>query len=153
MKSRFKSRVVFGIAPLLVASALAISLPSSSFADSSVAQCSSDLNSYLASRTSYLALPKPTASDYKILSALFVNAKNERAACLKEINSSYNSQLQEIRAKYALLFKNSDKNLIASLKTQRDSELAEATLTRDNAMKNLPEIFTLPPAPTKTKKG
>ena len=153
MKSRFKSRVAVTIAPLLVASALVISSASSSFADSTVAQCTSDLNSYLASRTSYLALPKPTASDYKMLSALFVNAKNERAACLKEINTSYNSQLQDIRAKYALLFKNSDKNLIASLKTQRDSELAEATLTRDNATKNLPEILTLPPAPTKTKKG
>lgn len=152
MKARHQSRLSVGLVSILTALTLVAMPQSSSHAETPVAECSTDLNSYQSARNNYLALPRPKASDYRELATLAQKAQKERANCLKEINVAFNSQLQGIRAKYAAMIKNGDKKTVASLRTQRDSEVADATLTRDNTIKNLPEIPSLPDAPAKAKK-
>jgi hypothetical protein len=152
MKVRLRRGASIGLVPMLMALTLVAFPQQSTFADTSTPECSTELNSYLLARANYLALSKPKSTDYKELAALSQKAEKERASCLRDINASFNSQLQGIRAKYAAMIKNGDKKTVASLRTQRDSEVADATLTRDNTIKNLPEIPSLPDAPTKAKK-
>ena len=152
MKARHQSRLSVGLVPILTALALVAFPQVSSYADTPAPECSTDFNTYQTARNNYLALPKPKNADYKELSTLAQKAQKERANCLKDINAAFNSQLQGIRSKYAALMKDSNKKLAATLRTQRDSEVADATLTRDNTVKNLPEIPMLPDAPAKAKK-
>lgn len=120
-----------------------------SYADSTPADCSTSYNSYVSARSNYLATSRPTNRDGKELNLLFQKAQKERVNCLRAINNSLKEQLQAIKSKYENSSKASDKRGSASMRTQRDSEVAAATLQRDVAIKSLPEI---PELPAKVKK-
>ena len=140
--TRRTSRVLL----MAISALLLCALPQqSSFADSPSIDCASNLNSYLAARNAYVAANKPSGKDFKDLTALFQNAQKERAACLKAINTTFNEQLQSIKDKYGAMSAASKKKAGAAIRTQRDSEIATATLNRDVAIKSLPSIPDLPP--------
>ena len=130
--------------------ALLFSLPlPSTFADTPTVDCTTNLNAYTTALSLYSNSAKSSGSNFKELSRLFQQAQQERASCLKAINQNYKDQLQQIRDKYASLLISANKKTASTLKTQLSSEISAATLSRDETIKNLPE---LPKLPTKEKK-
>jgi phytoene dehydrogenase-like protein len=110
--------------------------------------CVDQLRVYLDLSTTYQSLQRKSPRAYKSLANAYRDAMRERAQCVKEINFKFKSDLQGIKSKYDGLKGDRSSNR-AVRETQRMSEISAATLARDEAIRSLPLIAALPPAPTR----
>ena len=110
--------------------------------------CTAQLQTYLDLSSTYQSLQRKSPRAHKALANAYRDAIRERAQCVKEINFKFKSDLQGIKSKYDGLKGDRSTNR-AVRETQRMSEISSATLARDEAIRSLPLIAALPPAPAR----
>lgn len=112
--------------------------------------CNLNLESYLEQRSAYEASSHKDGKSYRSLAILFKESQRELRLCIKNIDSEFKSKLEAIKVKYRALKVDGKSNRLLQ-DVQRRAEIAEASLRRDEAIRNLPSIPELPARPIRTK--
>lgn len=120
-------------------------MPASSADDS----CINFGASYQIKLTTYLNSSTKTISDYKELEQLKKTADRLRSQCIKIINDDFKVALRTINQKYATTSGSNSKKL--NSKTLKANEIAAATILRDERMRQVMTLPTLPEKPSKSK--
>ena len=118
--------------------------PGVAFADTPLSSCQVEYAKYLELRNAYLSNPKPNGSAYKDLGQAFKQAENERARCMQVINKQFRDELEAIKKKYQSANKGKGKNSKALDRTQQSTEISNATLKRDEQIRQLATVPSLP---------
>ena len=114
------------------------------FAETTLNSCQVSYSNYVDLRNNYLANLKPSGADYKELTQAFKRAESERARCLQIINKQYRDELEAIKNRYQGANKSKGKNSKVQDKTQQSTEISNATIKRDEAIKQLAQVPNLP---------
>lgn len=120
-------------------------MPASSADDS----CINFDASYQIKLTTYLNSSTKTISDYKELEQLKKTADRLRSQCIKIINDDFKVALRTINQKYATTSGSNSQKL--NSKTLKANEIAAATILRDERMRQVMTLPTLPEKPSKSK--
>lgn len=120
-------------------------MPASSADDS----CINFGASYQIKLTTYLNSSTKTISDYKELEQLKKTADRLRSQCIKIINDDFKVALRTINQKYATTSGSNSQKL--NSKTLKANEIAAATILRDERMRQVMTLPTLPEKPSKSK--
>ena len=120
-------------------------MPASSADDS----CINFGASYQIKLTTYLNSSTKTISDYKELEQLKKTADRLRLQCIKIINDDFKVALRTINQKYATTSGSNSQKL--NSKTLKANEIATATILRDERMRQVMTLPTLPEKPSKSK--
>lgn len=120
-------------------------MPASSADDS----CINFGASYQIKLTTYLNSSTKTISDYKELEQLKKTADRLRLQCIKIINDDFKVALRTINQKYATTSGSNSQKLNSM--TLKANEIAAATILRDERMRQVMTLPTLPEKPSKSK--
>ena len=120
-------------------------MPASSADDS----CINFGASYQIKLTTYLNSSTKTISDYKELEQLKKTADRLRSQCIKIINDDFKVALRTINQKFATTSGSNSQKL--NSKTLKANEIAAATILRDERMRQVMTLPTLPEKPSKSK--
>lgn len=111
-------------------------------------ECGVEVGAYLDLTSQYQGLTRRTPKDFRELAGAYKEALRERNECLRSINMKFKEDLRAIKIKYDAL-KNDRSTSRALRETQRLAEISTATLSRDEAIRNLPLLPVLPERPAK----
>ena len=113
-----------------------------------LAQCGIQVDNYLDRVSAYQASPRRSPKEFRELAGAYKDALRERNECLRSINMKFKDDLRAIKSKYDAL--KGDRSTSRALReTQRLAEISTATLSRDEAIRNLPLLPALPEKPIK----
>ncbi|MFZ9250504.1 MAG: hypothetical protein ACO23J_05930 [Candidatus Nanopelagicaceae bacterium] len=113
-----------------------------------LAQCGIQVGKYLDRVSAYQASPRRSPKEFRELAGAYKDALRERNECLRSINMKFKDDLRAIKSKYDAL--KDDRSTSRALReTQRLAEISTATLSRDEAIRNLPLLPALPEKPIK----
>jgi len=111
-------------------------------------ECGKEVGVYLDLASQYQESNQRTPKDFRELAGAYKEALRERKECLRSINMKFKEDLRTIKIKYDAL-KNDRSTSRALRETQRLAEISTATLSRDEAIRNLPLLPVLPERPAK----
>ena len=131
---------------LITCLSLLITMMPASSADDS---CINFGASYQIALTTYLNNSTKTISDYKELEQLKKTLDRLRSQCIKIINDDFKVALRTINQKYATISGSNSQKL--NSKTLKANEIAVATIFRDERMRQVMTLPTLPEMPSKSK--
>jgi hypothetical protein len=113
-----------------------------------LAQCGVEVGNYLDLVATYQASPRRSPKEFRELAGAYKEALRERNECLRSINMKFKEDLRAIKSKYDSL--KGDRSTSKALReTQRLADISNATLSRDEAIRNLPILPALPERPLK----
>ena len=113
-----------------------------------LAQCGLQVGNYIDRVSGYQASPRRSPKEFRELAGAYKDALRERNECLRSINMKFKDDLRAIKSKYDAL--KGDRSTSRALReTQRLAEISTATLSRAEAIRNLPLLPALPEKPIK----
>jgi hypothetical protein len=111
-------------------------------------ECGVQVSGYLDLASAYELSTKRSPKEFRELAGAYKDAIRERNQCLRLINTKFKDDLRAIKSKYEAL-KGDRTSSRALRETQRLAEISNATLYRDEAIRNLPPLPALPERPVK----